>query len=249
VVAELLRVDDLQKSFGKLAAIRSVSFAVAAGAVHGLIGPNGSGKTTLFNLISGFLRPNAGSVRFEGREISRLKPYAITRLGLVRTFQLTSIYPDFTVRENVGMGLHNRRGLDGGGRHAPGAVRAEEILALMGLSQFSMTAAGLLPAGLQRVLSIATALATGPRMLLLDEPLAGLNPSEKVDIVERIRHIRDGGVTILLVEHDIKSVLSVCDWITAINFGEKIAEGTANEIVKDDKLVQAYLGDWETAHA
>jgi branched-chain amino acid transport system ATP-binding protein len=226
-----------------------VSFVVAVGAVHGLIGPNGSGKTTLFNLISGFLRPNTGSVRFEGREISRLKPYAIARLGLVRTFQLTSIYPDFTVRENVGMGLHSRRGSDGGGRHAPGAVRAEEILALMGLSQFSMTAAGLLPAGLQRVLSIATALATGPRMLLLDEPLAGLNPSEKVDIVERIRHIRDSGVTILLVEHDIKSVLSVCDWITAINFGEKIAEGTPNEIVKDDKLVQAYLGDWEAAHA
>ena len=244
-----LEVDGLRKSFGKLVAIKSVSFGVSRGTVHGLIGPNGSSKTTLFNLISGFVRPNAGVVRFEDREITGLRPYAIARLGLVRTFQLTSVYPEMSVAENVRMGLHRQRLTSAAGQPMTAADRVDEILDLMDLSPFRSVAARLLPAGSQRILSIATALATRPHMLLLDEPLAGLNPTEKAEIVRKIRGVRDAGATILLVEHDIKSVLSVCDRITAINFGETIAEGTADEIVKSDRLIEAYLGNWGKAHA
>ncbi|SNB52652.1 amino acid/amide ABC transporter ATP-binding protein 1, HAAT family [Arboricoccus pini] len=241
----LLQIDALQKSFGKLAAIKSVSFDVAAGQVHGLIGPNGSGKTTLFNLVSGFLSPTAGQVRFRERVITGLKAHAIARLGLVRTFQLTSVYPEMSVAENVRMGLHRRPA----GSSVSSSARVQELLDMMDLTSYHDTKAALLPAGSQRLLSIATALATSPHMLLLDEPLAGLNPTEKAETVKKIRSVRDGGTTILLVEHDIKSVLSICDRITAINFGEKIAEGTPDDIVKDERLIEAYLGNWGKADA
>jgi branched-chain amino acid transport system ATP-binding protein len=246
----MLEVDNVGKRFGKLAALNGVSISIPKGEIRGLIGPNGSGKTTMFNVISGFLQPTTGRIRFQGTDITGLRPHQIAKRGLVRTFQLTSIYRDMTVLENVLTGHHlqlgPRRLRRSDGANLPQADSAEEsaawILDFMGLSEMSDMPARLLPAGLQRVLSISTALGVRPSMLLLDEPLAGLNTTEKRRVSEKIAALRDRGITVLLVEHDVRSVLSICDRITVVNFGERIAEGTAEEITSNPEVVEAYLG-------
>lgn len=247
----ILEVDNVAKRFGKLAAVKGISFEIPEGQIRGLIGPNGSGKTTMFHLISGFLRPTSGDVRFQGHSIKGKRPHQIAKRGLVRTFQLTSIYREMTVRENVAMGHHVHAGRRGA-RPRPSLEKlpqfgsvdesTEWILDFMALSDEAETAARMLPAGMQRVLSIATALAVRPTLLMLDEPLAGLNPTEKSSVAQKIASLRDHGITILLVEHDVRSVLSVCELITVIDFGEKIAEGTADEVTSNPAVIEAYLG-------
>lgn len=252
----MLELDNVAISFGRLAALKDVSLTIPKGEIRGLIGPNGSGKTTMFNVISGFLKPTSGRIRFDGHDITGLRPHKIARRGLLRTFQMTSIYREMSVLENVVIGHHlhlsqsktpERSSADtfGGGDAEESATR---ILEFMGLSGVSDTTARLLPMGIQRVLSISTALAARPSLLLLDEPLAGLNATEKTRVAEKISALRDRGITILLVEHDVRSVLSICDRITVINFGQKIAEGTAGEVTSDRGVIEAYLGS-PTKHA
>ncbi|MCY4480704.1 MAG: ABC transporter ATP-binding protein [Rhodospirillales bacterium] len=246
----ILAVNNVAKRFGKLAAVKGITLEIPEGQIRALIGPNGSGKTTMFHLISGFLRPTSGDIRFQGHSIKGKRPHQIAKRGLVRTFQLTSIYREMTVRENVTMGHHIHAGRRARPRPTleklPRFEAVEEstgwILDFMGLSDEAETTARLLPAGMQRVLSIATALAVRPTLLMLDEPLAGLNPTEKSDVAQKIASLRDHGITILLVEHDVRSVLSVCELITVIDFGEKIAEGTADEVTSNPAVIEAYLG-------
>ena len=246
----ILAVNNVAKRFGKLAAVKGITLEIPEGQIRGLIGPNGSGKTTMFHLISGFLRPTSGDIRFQGHSIKGKRPHQIAKRGLVRTFQLTSIYREMTVRENVTMGHHIHAGRRARSRPTleklPQFEAVEEstdwILNFMGLSDEAETTARLLPAGMQRVLSIATALAVRPTLLMLDEPLAGLNPTEKSSVAQKIASLRDHGITILLVEHDVRSVLSVCELITVIDFGEKIAEGTADEVTSNAAVIEAYLG-------
>lgn len=246
----MLELDNVAKRFGKLVAVRGISLEIPAGQIRGLIGPNGSGKTTIFNLISGFLRPTSGSVRFQGAEITGMPPHRIAQRGLVRTFQLTSVYRDMTVRENVMMGHHARAGWRGNARSHVGKLpqfdtsekSTDWILDFMDLSDVASTPARLLPAGMQRVLSISTALAVRPYLLMLDEPLAGLNSTEKQSVAKKISALRDHGLTVLLVEHDVRSILSICDRITVIDFGAKIAEGSAEEITGNPAVIEAYLG-------
>ena len=246
----ILEVDNVAKRFGKLAAVKGISLEIPEGQIRGLIGPNGSGKTTMFHLISGFLRLTSGDIRFQGTSIKGKRPHQIAKRGLVRTFQLTSIYREMTVRENVAMGHHIHAGRRSRARPTleklPQFEAVEEstdwILDFMALSDEAETTARLLPAGMQRVLSIATALAVRPTLLMLDEPLAGLNTTEKSNVAQKIARLRDHGITVLLVEHDVRSVLSVSDLITVIDFGEKIAEGTADEVTSNPAVIEAYLG-------
>lgn len=243
----MITFDAVRKQFGKLVAVNDVSFDIQPGKISGLIGPNGSGKTTTFNLATGFLRPTSGKVRLNGKDISGLKPHQIARQGLVRTFQLTSLFPDMTARQAV------ETALEGGGLNRdpfrlpflganPSSADCNEVLKLMDLERFRDTPAKFIPSGLQRTLSIATALILRPSTLILDEPLAGLNPTEKAELVERIAMLNRHGMTIFIVEHDIRSVMSLCSHIVVMNFGSKIAEGSPAEIRADSKVVSAYLG-------
>ena len=252
----MLEISNVTRRFGSNTAIDGVSFNVENGRVQGLIGPNGSGKTTMFNLISGFLKPNSGEVMFQGLKISGRDPSTIAALGLVRTFQLTSIYAEMPAIKSLEIGQHlaRRRGARASatsvvGPCASAAAEREGILSFMGLSDIANVTARLLPGGTQRLLSIATALAARPAMLLLDEPTAGLNPTEKAVAIERVAALRDRGITILLVEHDMKSVMRVCERLCVINFGKKIAEGTPQEIREHPEVIKAYLGAPEDDHA
>lgn len=248
----MLELDTLTKTFGKLTAVNKVSFTAKAGTVTGLIGPNGSGKTTLFNLISGFLKPTSGRVRFGGQDITGVRASRIAASGVIRTFQLTSIYRDMSVLEHVVAGHHLSRP---GARRAgvkpvvgrTGSVRAsaEAIIDFMGLSSVSDTPTHLLPGGTQRTLSIATALGARPNLLLLDEPLAGLTSTEKAVLAAKIVELRNAGLSVLLVEHDMKSVMSICDELCVINFGNKIGEGTPQDVMVNPAVIKAYLGGGE----
>jgi branched-chain amino acid transport system ATP-binding protein len=252
----VLEVENVTKTFGKLTAIKGLSFSVKAGGVSGLIGPNGSGKTTMFNLISGFLKPTAGRIRLQGETITGMRPNRVAARGLVRTFQLTSVYREMTVLDSVIMGHHlchpgaSRAGqaplIDAGGDTRRSA---ESIIDFMGLSDVRRTPAYLLPGGTQRTLSIATALAARPTILLLDEPLAGLNSTEKAGVIDKVIELRRRGLTMFLVEHDMKSVMTVCDQLVVINFGSKIAEGSPQQIMANPAVIEAYLGSAGVQHA
>ena len=246
----LLEVRDLSRHFGGLAAVNSLSFAVEEGAIHGLIGPNGAGKTTTFNVISGFYRPTAGEVVFGGRRISGLRPSRIAARGVVRTFQATTLFQELTVFENVLVGchLHSRVGpigaLLGSNRRIERETkaRAGEILEFMGLGELRDDETVNLPHGHQRALGIAVALAARPRLILLDEPFTGMNPEETRRMMALVERVRNQGVTILLVEHDMQAVMGLCEQITVLSFGELLAEGTPDEIRADPAVIEAYLG-------
>ena len=245
----LLEAHNLTKHFGGLAAVNCVDITVGEGEIVGLIGPNGAGKTTCFNLLSGFLPPTAGSITFNGEDITGLKPHQIAARGLVRTFQLTTLFQDMTVLENVLLGLHlaSRRGLGQAlwRRHAfprDEIARSHEVLAFTGLAPHVDQLAKNLPHGHQRILGIAMALAARPRLLMLDEPVTGMNFEESQRVMGLVQTIRDRGATILLVEHNMRAVMSTCERIVVLSFGQKLAEGTAAEVSTNRDVITAYLG-------
>ncbi len=254
----LLEVRHVCRRFGGVVAVERVSFRVEPGQIKAIIGPNGAGKTTLFNLISGLLRPDAGRILFQGRPIERLQPYQIAQAGLSRTFQNPSLFLHLNVLENVRVGRHRctREGFLGCGLRLPRQGREErairqsalEHLEGVGLAPLAEVPAGSLAFGQRRLVELARALATEPEILLLDEPASGLNTRDKVDLAAFIRRIRDRGVTILLVEHDMSVVMGLSDDILVLHNGVAIAEGPPATIQSDAKVVQVYLGG-ETQHA
>jgi branched-chain amino acid transport system ATP-binding protein len=248
----VLTVDHVAVHFGGLVAIADIRFDVYPGEVLGLIGPNGAGKTTAFNVITGFLRPTKGEVRFKGVSLNGLKPHEVTSLGLVRTFQRTSVFQNNTVFENVLIGLH-RRGratvldtLLGLPRERQSERELKEeawsILRLVGIERRAFELAGALPYGDQRLVGVALALAAKPSMLLLDEPVSGMNASETASFMRLLGTIKEQGITILLVEHDMPMVMGVSDRIVVLNYGRIIAEGSPAAIQKNPDVIAAYLG-------
>ena len=249
----LLEIEDLTVRFGGLTAVNSVSFAVETGTIVGLIGPNGAGKTTCFNLITGFLPPTGGYVRFAGRPLTGLPPHRIARAGVARTFQKTSLFPRLSVHENVMIGQQARltprvwpalaRSAAQRRELALVRQRADDVLALVMMSAVRDVEARALSYGEQRHLAIAIALASRPELLLLDEPAAGLTPAESRRLMDLIGQIRGEGITVLLVEHDMKVVMGICERIIVLDHGQKIAEGAPREIREDPEVIRVYLGD------
>jgi len=233
----MLRVQGLTKRFGGVLAVDDASLAVDQGRIVALIGPNGAGKTTLFTMVSGFQKPDAGSVTYDGRDITGQAPHAICQLGLTRTFQIVQPFAGLTVRENIAIGAHLHHP-----RRADALGAAADVAARVGMSaMLDRPAQDLTVAGRKR-LELARALATRPRLLLLDEVMAGLIPSEVVEIVAMIRKIRDSGVTILLIEHVMQAVMSLSDEAYVLSQGRMIAHGTPRELVADPTVIEAYLG-------
>jgi branched-chain amino acid transport system ATP-binding protein len=231
--------------FGGVVAVSNVNFVVERGELLGLIGPNGAGKTTLFNLISATIRPTAGIIRFKGASINRLKPYQVCRMGVARTFQTVKTFANMSVLENVLLGaLYGKPGTRSS-REAIGA--AGELLEFVGLDAAKSTVARELSLANQKRLEVARALATKPELLLLDEVMVGLNQTEVVQAMELITRIRDKGITIVMIEHVMKAVMSLCERILVLHHGEKIAEGTPHEIAASQTVMRVYLG--EKSHA
>ncbi|MFA7270627.1 MAG: ABC transporter ATP-binding protein [Sterolibacterium sp.] len=255
----MLSIRALSKRFGGLQVLQEVSLEVPGGSIFGLIGPNGAGKTTVFNLVTGLLQPSSGALAFQGRDLNGIAPHRITRLGIARTFQNIRIFRDMTLLQNVMVGMHHL--MDYGPlalffatpacRDAEKSARerALELLSWVKLDHKAALTADNLSYGEQRKLEFARALATEPKLLLLDEPVAGMNPAEKSVLMEEIRNIRDRGYGIFLIEHDMRFVMGLCDRIAVLNFGRIIAEGTPEDIRNHPDVIEAYLGREDAAGA
>ena len=230
----LLEVENVTRLFGGVAALGGVDLQVEAGEILAIVGPNGSGKTTLFNVISGFMKPSSGAIRFDGARIDGLGPVHLAKLGLVRTFQQAMCFPGLTVRANVEAGR-----LGAGARRADALDRA---LSLCGLTGLADARAGDLPYGIQRKLGVAVALATSPRLLLLDEPAAGLSDEASGDLATLIRTVRDESVTVVVIDHDMPFVLPLADRVVVLDAGRKLFEGTPDAVRSHAKVVEVYLG-------
>ena len=241
----ILEGKGVTKYFGGLAAVSDVDFNVEQGEALGLIGPNGAGKTTLFNLISAALTTKSGTIRFKGKNITGLKPYKICRMGIARTFQIVKVFPDLPAIGNVILGLHF--GLSANMSSAEKAQKAAELLEFVGLSEVTMAPAKDLTLANQKRLEVARALATDPELLMLDELMAGLTSTEVAQAMELVNRIRDKGITVMMIEHVMKAIMNVCERIIVLHHGEKIAEGTPQEIATSEKVIKVYLG--EKAHA
>jgi branched-chain amino acid transport system ATP-binding protein len=248
----MLEIKGLTKYFGGLAAVSSLDMSMNQGDMMGLIGPNGAGKTTVFNLITGFLRPTTGQLAFEGKDITAKNPHHIAARGIVRTFQGDNIFPDFTVLQNIVLACHLKPGVGffetvlhtGGSRRKEKEIlnRSRTILELVGLDTVAGVTARNLAHGHKRILGIAIALAAEPKLLLLDEPLSGMNAGEVSETMRLIHRLWQSRITILLIEHNMRAAMSLCQRIVVLNFGRKIAEGLPEEIKGNPEVIQAYLG-------
>jgi branched-chain amino acid transport system ATP-binding protein len=250
--ATVLQVEKLSVRFGGVQAVSELTFTVHEGELLSLIGPNGAGKTTAFNAVSGFLRPSGGTVSYRGRRLNGLKPYHIANLGIVRTFQRTSLFEGCSVLQNILIGLHHQ------GRYKPWESllvlpyvareeaelrrKAQELLDFVGLASRADDLAGTLPFGEQRLLGVAIALAAKPQVLMLDEPVSGMNPTETTNFMEMLRKIRQRVTSVVLVEHDMRMVMNVSDRVVVLNFGSLVAEGSPKEIQGNPEVIRVYLG-------
>lgn len=248
----MLQVEGLTKNFGGLTAVSSVDLTIQPGELVGLIGPNGAGKTTFFNLLTGYIRPSSGRVSFEGKNLTGKKPHYIASKGVVRSFQQDNVFADFTALDNLVLAAHLQSGVsfwqtilktrNSRRRDRDTQEKAEKILELVGIGDLAYSQAGSLAHGHKRMLGIGLALMCDPKLLLLDEPLAGMNISEVDDTLALVRKLWEGGLTILLIEHNMRAAMSVCERFLVLNFGRRIAEGTPDEIRNNPEVVKAYLG-------
>lgn len=246
-----VEIESLFKNYGGLAALSDISFHLDEGEILALIGPNGAGKTTLFNVVTGFLPPNEGTISFLGKEITGRRPHEIARMGMTRTFQLNMLFLSQSVIENILLGFHLNTSvpyLSLNTQNARSSMkqdreRANEIIDFFGLNEIQNFQAATLTHGQQRILGIAIALATNPKVLLLDEPATGLSEKERIFLIKKIRQLRDRGISIMIVEHNMRLVMGISERIVVLDFGKKIAEGSPHEIVKNPDVIKAYLGD------
>lgn len=253
----MLKFDHISKHFGGLQVLHDVNFEVPDNCIYGLIGPNGAGKTTVFNMATGLLQPSSGTITLDGKDLSGVAPHKITELGIARTFQNIRVFKNMTLLENVIVGMHKHMhyGLASAlfflpkFRHLEKASRerALELLSWMRLEHKANDLADSLSYGEQRRLEFARALATDPKLLLLDEPVAGMNPAEKTELMAEILQIKERGYSIFMIEHDMRFVMGLCDRIAVLNFGEIIAEGVPEEIKNNPDVIEAYLGKEEDA--